>query len=431
MSQQLNPVDGGVIPQITTTTTEERINLFSPQYIKAEGLESRPTEWAPKGRPIYRRLPAISETYQVDFYNIVLESNLIGNTFVDPDIDKVGYVFVPYGVDRNGPGTSAVVEGDGDSTLLVQSGELVWEYGKTEVLPTLIDLEVLDVAPGRFELGYQLIYDDAPVAKLYSVEDFSLAGTPLNITASTDSVIGWRYPAVNAFIDTLARFWSNEDNIFSDTAQPTTAYLQWESELTQAYGKITLRCPAGTAHTGTARLYYVVGGELSPIGEVDIQRDTASQFFEFEIEDPSLQQGWHVEFSDTAISIQSINVSGLLTLLKPPAAPAPLAQLVMYSLGTAPKYITNTEGEQIQATYCWLANVTVGRNYVLEDIEDTRGIINRDYTPVADWLTKPFDDDLINLFEQVSAYPKLWMAPDTCMKQEYATLQTDQVQVEK
>lgn len=431
MSQQLNPVDGGIVPQVTTTITEERINLFSPQYIKSEKLESRPTEWVPKGRPIYRRLPAISETYQVDFYNIVLESNLIGNTFVDPEIDKVGYVFVPYGVQSNGPGTAAVVEGDGDSTLLVQSGELVWEFGKTEIFPTLVDLEVLDVGPGRYEMGYQLIYDDAPVAKLYSVEDYSLSGTPLNITASTDDIIGWRYSAVNAFVDSSNSFWSNEDKTFPDSIQPATAYLQWESSLAQAYEKVTLRCPAGTAHTGTATLYYVENGDLSIVGEASIQRDTTSQFFEIEIEEPSLMQGWYVEFSDSVISIQSISVTGLLTLLKPPASPAPLAQLVMYALGTAPDMITNTEGEKIKATYCWLANVDVGRNYVVDGIEDRRGIIHRDFTPVADWLTKPFDSDLINLYEQVSAYPKLWMAPESCMRQEYANLQTDQVQVEK
>jgi hypothetical protein len=49
--------------------------------------------------------------------------------------------------------------------------------------------------------------------------------------------------------------------------------------------------------------------------------------------------------------------------------------------------------------------------------------------PVADWLTKPFDEDLIDLYEQVEDYPNLWLAPTTCMKQEYASLTEDQIVV--
>jgi hypothetical protein len=49
---------------------------------------------------------------------------------------------------------------------------------------------------------------------------------------------------------------------------------------------------------------------------------------------------------------------------------------------------------------------------------------------VANWLTTPFDEDLINLYEQVSDYDSLWMAPFSCMKQEYAKLSTDQITVE-
>jgi hypothetical protein len=37
---------------------------------------------------------------------------------------------------------------------------------------------------------------------------------------------------------------------------------------------------------------------------------------------------------------------------------------------------------------------------------------------------------LINLYEQVSDYDSLWMAPFSCMKQEYSKLYTDQITVE-
>jgi hypothetical protein len=72
----------------------------------------------------------------------------------------------------------------------------------------------------------------------------------------------------------------------------------------------------------------------------------------------------------------------------------------------------------------------VNSSFEVENVEDLRTIIHRDYVPVADWVTKPFDMDLINLYEQVSEYPTLWMSPPRCMDQEYAGLTRYKIQVE-
>jgi len=430
MSQQLTPINGGVVPQIQTTTAPTRLNVLSQQYVGVKNLQSRPTEWVPGGRPIYRRLPASAETYQVDFFNIVNESNILGNTFVDKGIEEVGYVYVPYGLSINGPESSEVVTSEGKKDLLVKAGNIVWKYGKVEVLPTIINLEVLDVLSGNYDLAYQLVYDDSPIPQLYEVSDFALTGLPLSITASTDSVIGWRYPAVNAFLNADTSFWTNEDSFFASFAQPTTAHLQWESELGHAYKTVTLRCPAGTAHTGTATLSYVNDGTLTPVANASISLDTTGQFFTFTVEEPVLQTGWNVTFSSTNVSIQSIEVSGSLTLLQPQASLSPRAVLVMYPVGTSPETVLNNQGEELQAVYCKLAEVDIDSSYTVTRVQDTRSIIHRDYVPVADWLTAPFDEDLIDLYEQVSDYDSLWMAPPSCMKQEYANLTTDQIIVE-
>ena len=430
MSQQLTPINGGVVPEIQTTTAQSRLNVLSPQYIEVKGLQSRPTEWVPRGRPIYRRLPATAETYQVDFFNVVNESNITGNTFVGDAVEEVGYVYVPYGLSINGPFSVEVVTSDTKKDLLIKAGNIVWKYGKVEVLPTIVNMEVLDVLSGKYDVAYQLIYDDSPIPHLYEVSDFGLMGLPLNITASSDATIGWRYPAVNAFLNTSDNFWTNEDTYFPTYAQPSTAFLQWESELTQAYKKLVLRCPAGTAYSGTATLSYVNNSVLTPVGTVGVSSDTQGQYFQFDIEAPDLQTGWNVTFSSTSVSIQSITVTGAVTLLEPQAALSPRAALVMYSVGTLPKTVTNNQGEQVPAAYCLLAEVDVDANYTITRVQDTRSIIHRDFTPVADWLTVPFDDDLINLYEQVSGYSPLWMAPPTCMDQEYEKLTSDQIVVE-
>lgn len=430
MSQQLTPINGGVIPQIQTTMAQARLDVLSPQYVEVKGLQSRATEWIPRGRPIYRRLPATAETYQVDFFNIVNESNITGNTFVGDAVEEVGYVYVPYGLSINGPFSAEVVTSDTKKDLLIKSGAIVWKYGKVEVLPTIANMGVLDIGSGRYDVAYQLIYDDSPTPHLYEVSDFALTGIPLNITASTDSVIGWRYPAVNAFLNTSDIFWTNEDTYFPSYAQPSTAYIQWEAELTQAYKKLVLRCPAGTGYSGTATLSYVNGSVLTPVGTVNVSSDTQGQYFQFDVETPDLQTGWNVTFSSTTVSIQSIAITGAITLLEPQSGLSPRAALVMYPAGALPKTVTNSQGEEIPAVYCKLAEVDVDAAYTITRIQDSRSIIHRDYTPVADWLTAPFDEDLINFYEQVSGYAPLWMAPPTCMDQEYAKLSSDQIVVE-
>ena len=415
MSQQLTSINGGATPEIQTTLRTSRINLLSPQYIEVKNLKSRPTEWVPGGRPIYRRLPAISETYQIDFFNIVPESN-VGPGY----IEEVGYVFVPWGESALGSSSVLVSQSESKGDLIISSGNLVWKQGKTFVYPALINLEVLDVLNGKYDLAYQLIYNDEPLPFQYSVTDFALTGLPLTITASTDSITGWRYPAVNAFLDTTTLNWSTEDSYYPSYAQPTSSYIQWDSALAQSYKSITLRCPTGTAYTGTATLYYVNNGVLSEVTSTQVSSDTAGQYFTLSVTEQVLQTGWRVEFSSVKVSIQSITVTGVITLLEKPSVSVPRASLVLYPSGTLP----------VGETFCPLAEITVNNEFQVTKLKDTREIIRRDYTPVSDWLTKPFDTDLINLYEEVSIYPTTWMNPPTAMKQEYAGLTQYQVIVE-
>jgi len=415
MSQQLTSINGGATPEIQTTLRTSRINLLSPQYIEVKNLKSRPTEWVPGGRPIYRRLPAISETYQIDFFNIVPESN-VGPGY----IEEVGYVFVPWGESALGSSSVRVSISESKGDLIISSGSLVWRQGKTFVYPALINLEVLEVLKGRYDLAYQLIYNSDPLPFQYSVTDFAITGLPLTITASTDSITGWRYPAVNAFLDTTTLKWSTEDSYYPSYAQPTSSYIQWESLLAQSYESITLRCPTGTAYTGTATLYYVNNGVLSEVTSTEISSDTTGQYFTLVVTRQILQTGWRVEFSSTKISIQSITVTGVITLLERPSVSTPRASLVLYPSGTLP----------VGETFCSLAEITVNNDFQVIKLRDTRDIIRRDYTPVSDWLTKPFDTDLTNLYEEVSIYPTTWMNPPTAMRQEYEGLTQYQVIVE-
>jgi hypothetical protein len=102
----------------------------------------------------------------------------------------------------------------------------------------------------------------------------------------------------------------------------------------------------------------------------------------------------------------------------------------MYPEGTAPKTVKNSQNEDVPVTYCTLARVDTDSSSTIIDLEDKRNIINSDYTPVVEWLTTPFDEDLIGLYDQVSNYSSLWMNPQVAMKQEYNGLKKKQITVE-
>lgn len=415
MSQQLIPINGGV-EQVVTTPATATANLLSPQYIIAKSLQSRPTEWVLGGRPIYRRLPAVSERYQIDFFNLVSPANTAGRA----EVQKIGYIYVPWTENSSGPTSIKVSASESSQDLLICGGKIIWTYGGTEVFPTILNLEALSIRRGRYFLAYELSFDDSPEQKLYRVTDFALTGQPLTITSSTDSTVGWRYPAVNAFLNETGIFWTSKDTYFPSFAQPSTGYLQWTATLASAYSQVVMRCPEGSAATATASFFYVTPGGVEILQQtVSPTTDSVGKKYEFNFVAPAFNTGWKVVWSDTTVAIESIIVSGTVTLEKKPAAPATRASLVLYSENTQPT----------DPTFCPLAYVDVTNDFKVEVIEDIRYVIRRDYVPVADWLTKPFDDTLINLYEQVKDYPFFWMNPPTCMKQEYAALVEENILV--
>jgi hypothetical protein len=80
-----------------------------------------------------------------------------------------------------------------------------------------------------------------------------------------------------------------------------------------------------------------------------------------------------------------------------------------------------------ELTLAQLAYFEVNNDYQITAIEDTRYLTHRDFQPVANWLTLPFDESLIDLYEQVKAYSTLWMSPEGCMRQEYSALSSEEV----
>ena len=395
MTQLLTSVNNGVI-DVQTTTDRAGIRQLSRQFISANNLKNRPTEWVPGGRPVYGRLPSVSQTYQVSF-----EAD--GN---------IGYVFIPWGAGIFGPASCEVIATDSKTGIFIKGGNIIWSKGGNPVIPALVDFTVLDVPPGRYLCGYELSYNDDPFEAIYTVEDYALTGEHLSIASSTDSVLSWRFPAYYSFLNNTTLYWKNNDTYFPLYAQPTSAFLSWESQLGSAYSSVTVRCPVNTVLKGTATLSYMLNGFLTEVSTVAISSDSVGQYYTFNIASPSFQTGWQVDFSDLAVSIQSVTVTGQVTQIRRPSGPTPKAALSLYPRLSAPA----------ETVFCALAYVDVGQLYKVEEIIDIRNITHRNLEPVADWLTVGWDEQLTNLYSTVKNFANTWMAPTTALKGEYLDL---------
>lgn len=402
----ITPINGGQLT-IGAPTKPKPGGVLSPQYVRLNNLESRPTEWVPGGRPIYKRLPSSGQTYQVSF---------------DAD-GSIGYVYIPPGGSLFGVNSLEVLASDNFKEIVIQGGTIIWAYGSSRINPAILNIQDIDIRSGRYFLGYELIYDDTELYYQYETTDYYLYGETLNITSSSDDVMGWRYPPSNAFTPEAEFYWKNSDNFFPDYAQPSESYITWASESPSAYSTVKVRMPKDVVVPSdvVATLSYNIGSTGAnwvDSASATIQYDSGQGFFLIKIDEPTFQTNWRISWSSgdgspyLPIVVDSIEISGIISLLSRPSGPVPRATLVMYPQNTVPT----------DSTLCQLAWVDINPYYEVTEIIDARNTTDRNYVPVADWLTRPWDENLIRLYEQVDAYSTLWMSPTVAMDFEYETL---------
>ncbi len=433
MSQNLTPIENsagtsGLTPQLTTSLNSQRVKVLSEQYKEAKGLSVQPTQWNPVGRPIYGRLPAASEQYQFNFF----------------EEGGRGYVLIPRGNDLFGPGSMYVNQSENREVLLIEDGVIVWEEGSTPVLKTFVDFREVGVEDGRYLICYQLIYDDEPQPLPFQVEDYCLAGLDFSATDSAsksfqrsgDQADPWPFPGINLFasaeqglewknfIDLVNRSPGAQAGVkpgFPDYEQPLQSWVSWTSALPWKLDVIKVRT-ALTENLPSCSLF-IASPDPDEEWELVQQslplRDAEGFYWEFET-DLVPQQKWKLDWGfANRVAASKLTVSGQLYIPSKPTVPVPRAQLAIYPTNLIP------EDESL----CRLAIVSVDNFQIpvrpsgelFKD--DIREIVNRDYEPIANWLTQYWDDQLIKLWEEVRAFAPGYMAPPTLLKQSYASLE--------
>jgi len=434
MSQNLTPITNsagvaGLTPQLNTTIdNQRRIKIFSPQYKEAKGLFVQPTQWNPVGRPIYGRLPAASEQYQLNFF----------------EDGGRGYVFIPRGGDLFGPGSMYVGQSENLEVLLIENGAVVWEEGTTPVYKTFLDFREVGVADGRYLICYQLIYDDEPQPFPFQVEDYCLAGLDFSVIDSAsasfqrseDQVDPWPFPGINMFAPAEQRLeWKNYIDLvnrspgaqagvkpgFPDYEQPLLSNIAWESPLPWKLDTIKVRTTLA-ANVPQCSLYVASedpDNEWELVQQNPALLDNEGYYWEFQT-DLIPQFKWKLDWGvATKVNASKLTVSGQLYIASKPSIPVPRAQLAIYPTNVIPK----------DESLCRLAIISVDNFKIAKRPngelfkDDIREIINRDYEPIANWLTQFWDSQLITLWTEFKAFAPGFMAPPTLLKQSYAFLE--------
>lgn len=366
--------DGYVRPRIAT---EEALKVLH--------LEAAPTVWKyANGRPIYNRLPAISQQYQKGY-----------------DRDQA-FVYLESKLSKTrGPGSLEVgTQTSSRNVLFVQDGTITWREGQITVPAFQVDISELNfnfgLDDGNYQIGYQLSFDvlkdtsPVPGSALAEVEASVLSEASIAFEASGASEFHEPYRALsfdgawwpsgtttvetNATytLDFLAEVQPNQFILKADETEPATSSvtLSWSEDNSTWTDVITAELTGG-------------------LWILPIFNNLSKRY-------------WKFTFGPGSASIEEILYTG--TAYFPDNRVSSPQQL-------ATPYIDNVF-EEVEGDYLLLSFFEV-KNGNLTNFIDYRTFTMVPYEPVADWVTKFQDDNIVCLFDDVENYSTKFMAPPT------------------
>lgn len=372
----------------TGTTEPKQYSLEAAKLLNAEPVK---TAWGwDNGRPVYNRLPMISEAYQKSYDE--------DHAVVYLDFEKTNRSV--------GVNTLEVQRDKEDSTVLnIQNGTVLWKEG--EVYIEEVSLSTLDqddgrgLQPGLYQVGYTLTsYEDFPdtVREGYALaygEDIFVSDIELAYAASSETPLYRKEYAIYESDDDKA--WrADNQGLVGGYYKGASYTLDFLSPVVAEY--LTIQSD-GENDTASMAVY---GSDDAIIWH--LQDQTFARNGQWKVQftnEPSRYR--RLFFWDGTAAIENIKYSGEAYFLdrsvRPPKTRTELFVESMY--------------EEIQGNFILLATFEVLPNGAIVHIKDMRRVSYEKYQPVADWLTKFEDEQLRCLFDDVVQYNKLYMAPPT------------------
>ncbi len=380
-----NPLaDGFVTLKVATNEALEVLNL-----------EPVPTTWkSDTGRPIYFRLPAISQQYQKGY------DRDQAFVYIEPKFGK------PFAA-----GSLQVGRFDERrNVLFVESGEITWDKGQINVSSFEVDTSTLNfglgLPDGLYQVGYTLEYtkptDGSPIPgySIANVEDSLLSEASVGYAASSSSenheahralsFEGAWWPGISTdangetyTLDLQQMLFTDKFVLVGDTREVSTALL--------------------TVEYSTDSSTWTILSEVRPIDgrwEVPIYRNFKSRY-------------WRFGFTDGDASIEEILYTGEAYFPD---------NRVSGSVQVATPYIDNFY-EEVPGNYLLLASFELKRG-LIDTVVDYRRIDTFRYEPVSDWTTDFQDSALMCLFNDVENYATKFLAPPTADFHLYGEMDT-------
>lgn len=365
--------------------------VLSEEAKKALHIRPTPTVWGYETlRPIYNRLPAVEEAYQVGF-----EQDQ-ARVYIDPKKKR-----------SVGIGTLEVTrDEDNFGILRVQNGTITWRKGSIEVQPITVDTNRLNAGAGLQVGVYQLVYKIVP-----------------NNAVDTSPIPGYSETIVkNSLLsDAYLEFSS------SDLAFPFYDYYAVSTVHPEDSWRPSLNGDAGSYENGasfnldfgssvkTEQLKVVADASLpsTAIGalyssdngikwDLQFQALARNNRWTFEIS-KTRNQYLKTFFWDGKVSIENFEFTGSAFIED---------RRVSEDLSTVVPVVQSLY-EAVEGEYIMLATFEVKSVGSVTQLRDRRSVSYNKYQPVASWLTQFQDDNLRCLFDDVTKYDTMYMGPMT------------------
>lgn len=372
-----------------------KIGVIDERASDVLNLNPVSTVWGrSSGRPIYDRLPGVSQGYREEYAGEVGQ----GLVYVEPRFGKY-----------SGPGSLEVGIWQNDPrVLVVYSGIITWAKGQIPTNTFAINLEtVIDggVQDGGYQVGYYLneeIPTDVGEAR-FSVSSYSLAGSSTVYSTNREAK---GHPLELAISDASGGYWTpsefNQAGPYSDGSWIT---FDFTTEVTASTFEIfafstdlaTARC--ALYRSDDAITWELADSTSSRNGVWTLNNSEGSSRY------------FRVYFWEGKVAVSEVRYTG--NAVFPNKRPTGLI--------SSAEIFLEPEYDQINRPHILLGLVTV-RNFELTEVRDTRSFTSLKYEPVASWLTDFQDTSLRKLITDIAGYANRYLAPTTAAASFYDDL---------
>ena len=373
----------------TRGTGQTPHKVYDQRALKVLNAKPQLSAWGwDHGRPIYHRLPMVSEAYQKSY-----------------DADQAMVYLNPTIPISVGPGTLQVIKSERDWRILdIMDGTISWKYGEFDVERDRINLSELNqglgLQDGEYQIGYKLRHVDGLPEESrfpgYALTN-SLRGSLSEVQVAFDSS-GETITHRNAYaIDyQKSTSWWPNDYYGADGYLAGTHYTLDFVESVQANEFLISGDPDKTS--AKCALY---GSNDAIVWYKNDQVESENQRWRLPAQSLDYRY-FRFHFWDGTASIKDIAYTG---------QGYQRDNRVPQGDSSAEFYLESLY-EAIEGDHILLAHFTV-KGGAVTNLIDHRRVTYEKYQPVADWLTTFHDEQLKCNFDHVVYYSEQYLSPIT------------------